>query len=363
MPDAKEYETILDVEVERARPYTLTAFFNNYRPPSIGTQTAAAVSGTARNLTGRGDTLDASVEVPVSPFNSDLRGSLGWHMPLGYSGTELYLAVDHGLSSVVEESMQSLNIQSKLDSRELGLSQVLIESLKQKLTVGANRVVRQNTTTVLGTPYSFIQGEPNGVTDEALWRFWQEYTWRSESQVLALRSTFTSGNNNVQNGTSLPATSTPIKPNYNIWLGQAQYARQVFGNGSQFVFKYTNQTTQDRLMPLDGISIGGYNTVRGYVENQLVRDKGQIVNIEFEYPLTHNEIKTTLIPFYDIGQGQNVGDVSTTISSVGIATKTQWRHFNLDLAIAHKLSYPDSIIPNGGSLQEKGVHFQLSYNY
>lgn len=362
MPDTNLGEAMLDVDVERARPYQLTATFNNYRPPSIGTQ-AAGLNGSVRNLSGLGDLLEASLETPASQQHSDIRGSLAWHMPIGYRGTEVYFAVDHGLSSVIEQSMQALNIQSKLDSREIGLSQTLIESLKQKLTIGLNRVSRKNTTTLLGAPYSFIQGEPDGVSNEALWRFWQEYTYRSETRVLALRSTFTSGNNNVQNVAGLPATGNPIQQNFNIWLGQAQYAHQVMDNGSQVVFRYTTQNTQDKLLPLDGISIGGVNTVRGYVENQLVRDKGQIVNLEFEYPIVHNECKVSLIPFYGIGQGQNVGEAATTISSVGLATRSQWRHFNLDLAIAKKLSYPSAIIPNGGSLQEKGVHFQLSYSY
>jgi len=362
MPDTNLGEAILDVDVERARPYQLSATYNNYRPPSIGTQ-AVSLNGSVRNLTGRGDLVEASVESPVSPMNSDLRGSLAWHMPIGYRGTEISFAIDHGLSSVVEESLQALNIQSTMDSRDIGLSQTLIESLKHKLTLGLNHVDRKNTTTLLGTSFSFIQGEPNGVSTEELWRFWQEYSYRSETQVLALRSTFTSGKNNIQYTAGLPPTGTPIKQNYTIWLGQGQYALQVMENGAQIVFKYTVQTTQDKLLPLDGISIGGYNTLRGYVENQLVRDKGQIINIEFEYPIIHNELKTTLIPFFDIGQGQNVGDVATTISSVGLATRSQWRHFNFDIAIAKKLSYPNSIVNNGSSLQAQGVHFQLSYNY
>jgi hemolysin activation/secretion protein len=361
-PDSNLGEALLDVDVERARAYQLSAFYNNYRPPSIGTE-AGGLTGSVRNLSGFGDLLDATVETPALEKNADFRSSLGWHMPLGYWGTEFSLAVDHGKSSVVEQSMKSLNIQSTVNSQDVGLSQLIIESLRQKLSVGANRVSRKNTTTLMGTPYSFVQQEPNGVSNEALWRLWQEYTYRSETQVLALRSTFTFGKNNVQDASGLPSSVAIIPQNYKIWLGQAQYAHQVLENGAQVVGKYTMQSTSDRLLPLDGISIGGVNTVRGYLENQLVRDKGQVINLEFQYPLAQNEFKTSLIPFYDFGQGQNNGDVTASISSVGIAARSQWRHVNLDVAIAKKLSHPSEIVNNGGTLQDKGIHFQLSYNF
>jgi hemolysin activation/secretion protein len=361
-PDSTLGEALLDVDVERARAYQLSAFYNNYRPPSIGTE-AGGLSGSVRNLTGGADLLEATVESSEPDKKSDFRSSLAWHLPIGYSGTEFSLAVDHGNSSVVEQSMRALNIQSTVSSESVGLSQVMIESLIQKLSVGLNRVSRKNNTTLLGIPFSFIQQEPNGFSNEALWRLWQEYTKRSETQVLAFRSTFTFGKNNVEDANGLPSTVAVIPQNYKIWLGQAQYAHQALENGAQVVAKYTIQSTSDRLLPLDGISIGGVNTVRGYLENQLVRDKGQIINLEFQYPLTQNEFKTNLIPFYDFGQGQNIGDVTTSISSVGIAARSQWHHFNLDVAVAKKLNHPSEIVNKGGTLQDKGVHFQLTYNF
>lgn len=364
MPDTNLGEAMLDVDVVRARPYQLTASVNNYRPPSIGSE-SVDLNGLVRNLTGQGDLLEASIQSSTRSA-SGARGSLAWHMPLGYHGTQFSFAIDHGRSSVIEEPMQALDIQSTLDSRDIGMSQSLLETLKHKLTFGLNRVNRENRTTLLGSPFSFIQGEPNGITQESLWRFWQEYAYRSEIQVLALRSTFTSGKNNIQDVAGLPPTTKPIPQQYNIWLGQAQYAHQVLDNGAQIIFRGASQQTQDRLLPLDGISIGGVNTVRGYRENQLIRDNGEIINLEFEYPLprnTTNEFKLTIIPFYDIGRGRNNGDSATTISSLGLASRIQWQHFNLDIAIAKRLVFPESIKGGGTTLQDKGIHMQLSYNY
>jgi hemolysin activation/secretion protein len=362
VPDANLGEALLDVDVERARPYQFTAAFDNYRPPSIGTE-EFTVSGSVRNLTGFGDVLQASIQAPPSLKESGLHESVAWRLPLGYCGTDISFAIEHGLSAVEQESLQALGIGSTLNSRDVGLSQTLIDSLKHKLTVGLDRVIRENTTTLLGSPYSFIQQEPDGVADESLWRFWQEYAYRSAAQVLALRSTFTFGHNNVEPLTGLPPTVTAIPSDYRIWLAQVQYAHRVLDNGAQIVFRYTAQVTRDKLLPLDGISIGGNNTVRGFVENQLVLDRGNIFNLEFEYPVLHDEFKLALIPFYDIGKGQNQGDVATTISAAGLEARGQWRHVSLDISAAKKLSYPDSVTSPGGSLQEKGIYFQLAYNY
>lgn len=363
MPDIHLGEAILDIDVERARPYQLTASINNYRPPSIGSE-QIGLNGWVRNLTGQGDLIEAGFYVPAQG-QSGSNGSLAWHMPIGYYGTKFSVALSQGRSSVIEEPMKILNIKSTMDSRDIGFSQSLVETLTQNLTFGLNRVSRENHTWLLDTPFSFSPGEPNGVTKEALWRFWQEYTRRSDVQVLALRSTFTYGRNNLHDIAGLPATSIP-QQKYHIWLGQAQYAHHVLENGAQIIFRGALQQTQNRLSPLDGMSIGGVDTVRGYRENQLIRDNGETFSIEFEYPLTRNntnELNVAVIPFYDHGRGQNRGDFAATLSSWGLASRARWQGFNLDIAIAKRLLFPEAIKGSGATLQDQGLHFQLSYSY
>ena len=363
MPDTHLGAAVLDVDVARARPYQLTAAVNNYRPPSIGAE-SANLAGSVRNLTGQGDLLEASLQ--NSTHASVGRWGIAWRMPLDHAGTQFFIAVDRGRSSVIEEPMQALDIQSTLSSRDLGLNRALLDTLTQKLTLGLNHLIRENRTRLLGVPFSFIQGVPDGATRETLWRFWQEYAYRSETQVLALRSTFTFGKNNVQDVIGLPATIKPYAQRYEAWLGQAQYARQMLGNGAQMIVRGTIQSTPDRLLPLDGIAIGGVGTVRGFRENQLIRDNGKILNVEFEYPLVRNGasgFNMTGVPFYDIGRGRNENDSGTTISSIGLASRIQWQHFSLDIAMAKRLVFPPSIESGRSTLQDKGFHFQLSYRY
>src|SRR5262245_49274775 len=362
LPDVRPGEAILDIDVVRARPYQLTAFFNNYRPPSIGSE-SVGLSGWVRNLTGQGDLLEASLQASPQQTES-ARGNLGWRMPLGYSGTFLSVAIERGRSSVIEESLSALDIRSTLKSVEVGLGQSLFESLAQKLTLGLNYVNRENRSFLLDAPFSFVAGEPEGVTKEQLWRFWQEYSYRTETYVLAFRSTFTFGKNNIQDIAGLPL-ATPER-RFQIWLGQAQFARQVMANGAQLIVRGTTQQTEDRLVPLDGISVGGVYTVRGYVENQLVRDVGEILNVEFEYPLLRSAgagLNVVLIPFYDYGRARNNGGAAASISSLGLASRVRWQGLSVDIAIAKRLAHPDFISSSKENLQERGIHFQLSYNF
>jgi hemolysin activation/secretion protein len=358
-------QAVLDVDVERARPYQLSVFANNYRPPSIDS-TALGLSGWVRNLTGFGDSLEVTVQ--GAPHDSGgTRTALGWRMPLNTVGTQLSLQLDHGKSSVVEEPMRVLDIESVLDSKDIGLSQTIVETLNHRLTIGANHVKRENRTSVAGEPFSFVAGEPNGTTRVTAWRFWQEYSFRSEKQVVALRSTFTSARNNLDDMSGLPATTyAQADQRYRLWLGQFQYAGKIADNGTQIILRGTTQRTSHDLLSLDRMSIGGVYTVRGYRENQLVRDKGHILNVELDYPLIRSQGKNlgvALIPFYDFGRGQNQGESADRISSVGVATRVRWQGVRLDLAIAKRLSHPGSITSSGGTLQDKAIHLQLAYDF
>jgi len=365
LPGDRLGEAVLDVDVVRAVPYQLSVFANNYRPPSIG-EKVLGISGWLRNLTGYGDHLEFSVQRPAEEAHGT-RTSLGWQMPLNAAGTQLTVQLAHGLSSVVEEPMRDLAIQSSLDSKELGLSQTLVETLNHKLSVGLTRLDRENQTTLAGTPFSFVAAEPTGLVKVSAARFWQEYSFRTERQVLTLRSTLTSAHNNLQSVSGLPVGATvPADQNYQVWLGQAQFARRVLDNGAQFIGRATLQQTADRLLPLDRMSIGGIYTVRGYRENELLRDKGRIFNFEFDYPLmrpSEQGIGLALIPFYDIGSGQNQDEPADTLSSAGLAIRLQWRGMRLDGVLAKRLRHPGNVTHSSGSLQDRAVHVQLAYDF
>lgn len=362
-PGEQAGEAILDVDVVLAPTRQFTLFANNYRPPSIGAN-AVGIGASFRNLTGFGDVLEASLQhAPQSGAKG--RASLSWNTPVGFAGTRFTLALDHGDSSVVEQPSAALDISGQLGSVDVGLSQMLAESLTQKFSLGINHVKRDSRTLLMGSPFSFTPNEPEGVTREALWRVWQDFSYRTPTQVVALRSTFTLGRNNLVDVPGLPPQGSPAQ-SFKSWMGQAQWARQMLDNGAQLVVRGTLQRTPDRLLPLDGLAVGGVNTVRGFRENQLVRDNGAYLNVEFDYPVLQNAASGTqlnLVPFVDYGWARNTGGPTATLASAGLAARVQWHKFNMDLVVAKRLKQADAPASGSSNLQDKGVHVQVAYRF
>ncbi len=364
LPGERAGEAVLEVDVERAKPYRISGFANNYRPPSIGSL-AAGMSAVVRNLSGYGDALDLTLQSPQKDWG-EVRSSLAWRLPLGSRGSWLALQYEHGRSSVVEEPMRSLDLKSILDSREIGLGQTLYESLSHRLALGFGYLLRENRTTLGGLPFSFTAGEPDGLTRIRARRFWQEYSYRTEKQVLALRSTFTTASNNLQDMRGLPGPAAPAaSQRYDVWLGQWQYARQLSEQGTQLILRGAVQHSGSRLLALDRMAIGGVTTVRGYRENQLVRDRGSVVNVEVDVPLYRAGERgpnLSVLPFYDVGRGKNRGEAGETLSSAGVAASLRWQGWRVDLAVAKRLVHP-AAIHGGSNWQDKGVHLQIAYDF
>lgn len=363
VPDTDPGSALLEIAVERHVPWYLHLRLNNYRPASIGEKSVAIDAG-VRNVTGRGDLLRLTAQ-PGTNLDRITRAGIGWSVPLNHTGTQLSLQFDAGQSSVVEEPLRAIDVTSRLTSREIGLSQLLFENLRHRTAVGLTWFDRSNRTWISGERFPFIAGEPDeGIETQSL-RFWQEYAYRSEVEVIALRSTFTTAKNNLQPLSPL-ANATVGDTGYRFWLGQAQYARRVSDNGTQLIARATVQDSTAKMLALDGLSIGGAATVRGFRENHLIRDRGHILNLELDIPVMKSgasETSFNVIPFLDYGKGENRDGVADSIGSAGIALRWRLGNFAADLAWARHIHASDGFKKAGSTLQDNGVHFQVSYSF
>lgn len=347
-------KAVLEVDLVRASPYSLSVFANNYRPPSIGSE-AIGMTGWRRNLTGHGDVLELTLQ--RSRGSDPMR--LGWAVPLASPDLMLRAGYERGTSSVIEEPLRAIDIDSRTKSFDVGISRSLVDTLRRKVELGLSYSQRENKTTLLGQPFSFTPGEPDGLSRVKVWRFSQEWTERWEKQALALRSTFAFGGNNVDpTGSPVPVAES----HYLTWVGQAQFVRHVLENGAQVLLRGSTQQTRDRLLPLERFAIGGVGTVRGFRENSVVRDTGYIATAEFRYPLWPDgdaRRSLHLLAFADAGSGRNRGEARQTVSSAGAGVNWRYSGFSADLYVAHKISK----LPQrtSGNLQDRGVHLQISY--
>lgn len=355
IPGEELGSAILDLDITRNKPYSLNLYANNYQAPSIGSE-AIGASFTARNLSGWGDSLELGLQ--HSRGNDPIH--LGWSTPLGARGTHLHISADNGQASVIEEPLNTIDIRSRSKAYEVGINQDLIDTPQRKVNIGLGYVRRESRTTLLGEPYSFTAGEPDGDSLIKAWRLSQDWTERWDKQALALRSVFVFGRTNVtQDAESIDVPDST----YNLWNGQFQFVRDVSDRGAQVVIHGSTQLSSHRLLPLERYVLGGSSTVRGYRENAVVRDQGEFLSFEYHYPIWAAGDATKslqLIPFMDLGNAHNKDEASQRLSSAGVGIS--WHQYGIKADLFLAKAFSKLAVDTHGNLQDHGVHFQISYD-
>jgi hemolysin activation/secretion protein len=362
VPGADRGLSVLDLEVVRARPYQFSAIFDNYRSPSVGAE-ALGANGWVRNLTGQGDLLDLTFMSSEPTGGRMLQYSGNWLMPIADYGTKAYFSFSRSNSSIIEEPLATKNMNSQSFSVEGGLNQVMIDSLQRRLAFGAGVGFKQNETTLLGKSFPLSPGLTDGKSQVSFVRVNQEYIERWEKVAVALRSTFTTGLDSF--GATINGNNKNPDSNYFAWLGQTQGVWNLPYAQSRLVFKGTVQLSDDPLLPLERIAVGGHASVRGYRENQLVRDNGYTSSVELHVPLlgdTKAKYRFDVLPFFDSGAAWNnpssaaTSTVAQNIYSTGVGFQFQVPHFGGEFYWAHRLN--NDIVLKHGNLQDEGIHFQ-----
>ena len=362
LPGTKPGSANLNLQVTRSRPYELSLGIDNHSPPGTGAERVYA-AGVLRNLSGFGDEMDFSGGV------SDGADEVfaGYSIPVSANDSRIFLRFDHSDNSVVEEPLNDLDIESETWGMELGLLYPVFRSLGRTVTLGAALAKRENQTFLLGEPFPFSAGaDDNGESRVTVLRLSQELVDRNTQQAFALRSTFSFG---------LDAFDATVhggnRPDgqYFAWLGQARYARRFGEAGSQLLLRADVQLANDHLLDLERFAVGGANTVRGYRENELVRDNGFAISAEWRYPLWRGEKKDSaenllqIAMFMDFGSAWNKGESMgrDRLHSVGLGFLwTFFRRIDAELYFAHDLEKPES--KEHHDLQDDGIHFRLIFS-
>lgn len=128
------------------------------------------------------------------------------------------------------------------------------------------------------------------------------------------------------------------------------------------------QIANDRLFPLEQMSVGGRYHVRGYRENTLLRDNCLVYQLESRFQLWSSKKgfpSLQFCPFADVGHSWaakgSVGDVHK-LASVGAGLRFNLSPLiNLNVYWGHRLVTKNVSNPHD-SLQDEGVHFQFALN-
>ena len=355
-PGTAAGQAFLDLDVERARPYDLTLTCDNHRSPSTGS-TGADLSGTLWNLSGFGDRL--AVALGGSEGSRDL--ATRFDLPVNSRGTRAFISWNQSDNSVIEAPLDNVDIESESSTFEVGFSHGFIHTLGRSFEAGVTLALRKSQTFLWGEPFSFSNGADDGESRVSALRFFQSFTDRTPYRALILRSTLSTGMDLL--GATVHSDGRP-DGKYLAWLGQVQYARRVGDRFGQVIFRGDIQLADDHLLSLEQFALGGGDSVRGYRENERVRDNGMFLSLEWRYPLWENPGKSRLeaAVFTDFGSAWNKGEGTDRLHSAGLGLLWQINPYaRAEIYWAHDVKRASEKYEY--DLQDDGIHFSFTLDF
>jgi hemolysin activation/secretion protein len=305
------------------------------------------------NLTGLGDELWAMVGGYES--GPELEGR--YEVPVTRYDTSVAFGARWTDSDLVDDIGKELDIEGKFWNFELDLRQPVYRTPEVDLVLGLTAALRQSDTEILGNQFN----EVGSRTRVFVFRLYQELLWRGHNQVIAARSTLNFGVDAL--GATHADRSDKPDSQFVCWLGQLEWLRRFDPWQIEVLLRGDLQLSDDPLLGLEQYAAGGHANVRGYRENQLVRDQGFSGSAELRFPLWRDPVDgrtlVLLAPFFDVGGGWNRNRSTpspTTLYSAGVALRVEpWRFLRGELTWARRLAHVER--PDG--LQGNGIQFQV----
>lgn len=354
-PGLQRGETLLVLQVEEGLPLGVELRVANDRSPDIGSVAGESVFQLASPLR-LGDQLRVELEF-TEGFNEQ---DVDYEIPIGGHGTRVALLFRRAESEIVEE-FEDLDIQSDTLSGGIELRHPVVWEPQQQLWLGLLGEWRRSDTELLGRGFSLEPGADEGEATVSVLRVISEWVQRSPSDVFAARSTLSFGLDllgSTQHPGGLPDSD------FVAWLGQAQWAHRFREDlrSAELVARMDLQLADSPLLSLERFAVGGLETVRGYRENQVVRDNAALGSLELRVPLLRDLIGrdvVSLAPFFDVGHAWDDDlRAEKTLAAVGLGLRYELRErLALEAYWGQRLNDRERF---GHDLQDYGVHLQLT---
>ena len=353
--------SILDVEATEADATTFTVSFDNQRSPSVGTVRRMA-RFTHNNFLGFGDRFSVGY---INTDGSHTLDNLSYTIPLNARNGTLTFSHSHSRNNIIEDPFTLLDISSQAPSYQLTYRQPLKQTVSEDLAIGLT-ASWQNSRSFIGLDnigaFPLTEGASNdGRTTVTALRFFQEYSRRTNNDVLALRSQFSLGVG------LLDATinNEPPDGRFFAWRLQAQYLR-LLAPDTILLLRSDLQLADRNLLAFEQFAIGGLSTVRGYRQDFRTADSGFFGSVEVRIPVLRIPEWDALVqvaPFFDIGTVWNSDnsaiDSPGTLSSVGVGL-----HVRVGDRLTGRLDWGIPLVDRNSTTntaQEQGVYFSLEY--
>jgi len=354
-------ESILIVRVSEANPFQSSFSFDNYSPPSVGSE-RLGVSLRHRNITGNGDELAGAYYRSLG--DSDLF-DFSYRVPLNPMNGTLQLRAAPNRNSIVQAPFDTFDISGKSHLFELSYRQPLRRTPIEEFALSAGVTYQTSSTFLAGEPFPFgIGPDSKGVSTTTAIKLGQDYIRRDPQGAWAVRSQFTIGTSlfdATQNEGSVPDGQ------FFSWLGQVQRVQRL-NDKNLLILQSDLQLSANSLLPSQQFVIGGGQSLRGYRQNAGSGDNGFRVSIENRITLQRDASgnpKLQLAPFLDAGTVWNVANNPNKLTNqrflAGLGLGVIWqpiRQVNLRVDYAFPLV---RISDKGDNLQDNGIYFNIIY--
>ena len=358
-------QSILVVRVTEANPLFVKIGFDNYSPPSVGSQRMGIDAG-IRDFSGFGDYLTASYDRSTSGGLN--LWDLNYSLPLNANNGTVRLRTVIGRTEVTEAEFEELDINGESEFYEISFRQPIIRTPAEEFALSLGYSFRNGQTFVFeDIPQGFGVGSDElGVSRTSVFRFGQDYVKRDLSGAWSLRSQFSLGTGLFD----ATVENSPIPDSRFVsWLGQIQRLQRL--SDRQLLIITTDlQLTPDTLLPSEQFIIGGGQSLRGYRQNARSGDNGFRFSVEDRISLAGDSQGIPifqLAPFFDGGIVWNDGDNPNELSDrnflASIGLGLLWNplpKFNVRLDYA--LPFVD-LDEGSDNLQDEGFNFSIGYEF
>jgi hemolysin activation/secretion protein len=365
-PTGNPGESLLRIKVEEAQPFAMGFSFDNYSPPSIGSE-QLSVGLSYLNLTGIGDIVTASYQHSTTGGADIL--DVSYTIPINAMNGTLQLRVAPYWTEITKAPFDQLDIQGQTDRYELSYRQPLIRSTREELALSLGFTYQDGQTFVFeDRPFPFgIGPDEEGVSRTSMFKFAQEYIHRDPLGSWLLRSEFGLGTglfNATDNSGSIPDGQ------FFKWLAQAQRVQQLNPN-VLLILQAELQLAADSLLPSQQFILGGGQSLRGFRQNVRSGDNGFRLSVENRWTVARNTAGSPMIqiaPFLDMGAVWNVADNPNQIPEenviAGAGLGFLWRDILGVNGLSLRLDYGLPLVEiedRGNNIQDNGLYFKINY--
>jgi len=361
MPGISMGESTLEIHIEEARMMQIKLDVNNHQSPGIGSY-CGEIGFRHLNPLGFGDAV--YFKYALTEGLDDI--VFNYHFPIN---TQAYflLTADQSESAIIVEPFDQYDITNEIRRFSMGITWPFIKNLSHEFSMTLRMERLHAETRIMDGPFALGGADKDGASDLSIVHCIHEWIHRSYHQILGIRSTASFG---------LDAFNATIQENgpdgrFATWLIQTQYLRHLSFWESEIIARFDVRYSNKELMPSQKFVVGGAYSVRGYRENRITSDDGQLFSLQFQMPLlrlpfyglSHTPEDGVLVGacFFDYGNAHNVDTADpkpNNISSIGTGL-----HWHISPEIVAKLYWAyalrDLEEPKPDDIQDDGIHFQF----